>query len=101
MDFVVFISLLTIFSSITSICVECCKKILDNIKITYSSNILVFVVACIVGISGTCVYYVFNSIEFNLVNVICVVLMGVATSIGAMVGYDKVVQTIQQLKKKI
>lgn len=100
MSFTVFISLLTIFSSVTSICAECCKKLLDCTKIKYSSNILVFIIACIVGTGGTCIYYVFNLIEFNLVNVVCSVLMGLATSVGAMVGYDKIVQTIQQLKNK-
>ena len=31
---------------------------------------------------------------------VCMFLMGVATSIGATVGYDKVMQTIAQIKIK-
>ncbi len=99
MNVTLFITLLTVFSTITSVITEGCKKILDDTTISYSSNVLAFIVACIVGVSGTGVYYVLNSIDFNLANIVCMMLMGVATSIGAMVGYDKVVQTIGQLKK--
>lgn len=101
MSVTLFIMLLTAFSTITGICTECCKKILDEIKISYSSNILAFIVACIVGVSGTAIYYILSSIEFNVANIICMFLMGLSTSISAMVGYDKVVQTIGQLKNKI
>lgn len=99
MNITLFIALLTMFSAVTSIITEGCKKMLDGTTISYSSNILAFIVACVVGIGGTGVYYVLNSIEFNTVNIVCMLLMGLATSIGAMVGYDKVIQTIAQLKK--
>lgn len=100
MSVTLFITLLTAFSTITSVCTECFKKLLNEAKIVYATNILVFVIACVVGIGGTAIYYVLCSIEFNITNVICMVLMGLASSIGAMVGYDKVIQTITQLKFK-
>lgn len=99
MNITLFIALLTMFSAITGVVTEGCKKLLDETSIVYSSNIVAFIVACVVGVSGTGAYYVLNSIEFNAVNIICMFLMGFATSIGAMVGYDKVIQTIGQLKK--
>lgn len=98
MNITLFITLLTAFSAITGVLTECCKKLLDELKIVYASNILAFVVACVVGVGGTAIYYILGSIEFNLINVVCMLLMGLATSVGAMVGYDKVVQTITQLK---
>ena len=101
MDITLFIALLTMFSVITSVFTEGCKKLLDETTISYSSNVLAFIVACVVGIGGTSVYYVLNSIEFSIVNIVFMILMGLATSIGAMVGYDKVIQTIGQLKNKI
>lgn len=100
MSVTLFITLLTAFSTITSVCTECFKKLLNDAKIVYATNILVFVIANVVGIGGTAIYYVLCSIEFNITNVICMVLMGLASSIGAMVGYDKVIQTITQLKFK-
>ena len=98
MNITLFITLLTIFSAVTSICTEACKKILDEIKVVYASNILVFIIACIIGIGGTAVYYVLCSIEFNTANVICMILMGLATSMGAMTSYDKIVQSVKQFK---
>ena len=89
----------TVFSTVTSLCTECCKKILDEAKISYASNVVVFIIACVVGVCGTGVYYLLNSIEFNTINIVYMILMGVATSISAMVGYDKVIQTIEQLRK--
>lgn len=96
-----FIMLFTVFSTATSLCTEACKKLLNEAKISYASNVLAFVIACVVGIAGTAIYYVFCSIEFNIVNVICMILMGIVTSIGATVGYDKVKQTIEQLSFKV
>ena len=55
-------------------------------------------IACIVGIGGTAIYYVLAGVAFTSVNVICMILMGLATAIGAMVGYDKVIQTIKQFQ---
>lgn len=101
MSTTLFIALLIVFSAITSLCTEGCKKILDEIKVSYASNVVAFIIACIVGVCGTGVYYILNSIEFNVANIVYMALMGVATSVGAMVGYDKVIQTIGQLKNKI
>ena len=100
MDVTLFVTLLTVFSTVTSIFTEGCKKFLDDLKVTYASNILAFIVACIVGIGGTAIYYVLCSVDFNATNIVCMILMGFATSIGAMVGYDKVIQTIGQIKMK-
>lgn len=100
MNITLFITLLTVFSTVTGICTEGCKKLLDDLKVAYASNILAFVIACVIGIGGTAIYYVLCSIEFNAINIVCMILMGLATSIGAMVGYDKVIQTIEQIKMK-
>lgn len=101
MSITLFVTLLTVFSTVTSVCTEACKNILNEIKMPYASNILAFIVACVVGIGGTAIYYIIASIEFSMINIVFMILMGLATSIGAMVGYDKVVQTIEQLKGKI
>lgn len=98
MNIAMFIALLVAFSAITSLLTEACKKMLDGTTITYSSNVLVVIIACIVGICGTGVYYVLSEIPFSLANIVCMPLMGLATSVGSMVGYDKVIQTIKQLK---
>ena len=101
MNITLFVTLLTVFSTVTALCTQGCKKILDELKVTYASNILAFVVACVVGIGGTAVYYVLFSIDFNAINIVCMILMGLATAVGAMVGYDKVIQAIEQLRSRV
>lgn len=98
MNIALFIALLVAFSTVTSLLTEAFKKLLDDTTIKYSSNVLVVIIACIVGILGTGVYYALCGIEFTLANVVCMPLMGLATSVGSMVGYDKVIQTIKQIK---
>jgi hypothetical protein len=91
-----FITLLTIFSTVTSLITQGVKKILDEKKVAYASNVLVIIIACIVGIGGTAVFYILNSVEFDIANTTCMIIMGLATSLGAAVGYDKVIQTVKQ-----
>lgn len=98
MNIALFIALLVAFSTVTSLLTEAFKKLLNDTTIKYSSNVLVVIIACIVGIFGTGVYYTLCGIEFTLANIVCMPLMGLATSVGSMVGYDKVIQTIKQIK---
>ena len=97
MTITLFITLLTAFSTVTSLLTQGVKKILDEKKIAYASNMLVVIIACIVGIGGTAACYILTSVEFDIANTTCMVLMGLATSLGAMTGYDKIVQLIGQL----
>lgn len=96
MTLTLFITLLTAFSTVTSLLTQGVKKVLDEKKIAYASNVLVFIIACVVGIGGTAVYYILNSVEFDVANTTCMILMGLASSLGAMTSYDKVVQAIKQ-----
>lgn len=99
MTVTLFIALLTVFATITSVCTEGVKKIINELNITYASNLLASIIACVVGIGGTAVYYILFSVAFTPANIVCMILMGVATAFGAMVGYDKVVQAIEQIGK--
>lgn len=101
MHMTLFVALLVVLSTITSLCTEATKKILNELKVNYATNILVAILSLIIGTVGTGVYYVLFSIEFNLINIVCMPLMGLATAVGSMVGYDKVIQTIEQLKIKL
>lgn len=90
----IFLTLLVFFSTATSLATEAFKKLVGN-KIPY--NILVLIIAMIVGCVGVYVYYILNNIEINSINIIYLVLMGIANWIGAMVGYDKIKQLINQI----
>lgn len=98
MTFEVFLILLTAFSVIVSLFVEAAKMFLDSLKVAYASNILVLFIAVIVGGLGTAFFYIWNDIPFTAKNIISIVLLVCANWLVAMLGYDKVVQAITQLK---
>lgn len=91
-----FLALLFGFSVITGLIVEAIKKFVND-KENVSYNIIALVVALVVGIVGCAIYYQFAVIPYTTNNIICMGLMGVASALVAMVGYDKVSQAITQL----
>lgn len=95
-----FATLFAAFSVITGLCVEGIKKILIEKEIKYSANLLACIVAAIVGIGGTAIFYVLESVSFSAINIATMIVMGIAVAIGSMVGYDKVIQTVEQFKIK-
>lgn len=98
MTITTFLVLLAAFAAITSVVTEGVKKFLDSMEVSYASNVVVLIVALVVGCGGTAIYYVNYQIPFNALTSVYLALMGVANWLGAMVGYDKVKQAIEQLK---
>lgn len=94
-----FLIILTACAAITSLSTEGIKKLLNEAKVTYAANLLVLIVAVIVGCGATALYYVNYQIPFNALNNVYLALMGVANWLGATLGYDKVRQTIEQIGK--
>ena len=91
----IFIGFLVTFSLISSLITEAVKK---ATKATISNNLTVAIIAIIVGWGGGAIGYVFLNIPFdNIQNIICLVLFAPCCWLGAMVGYDKVIQTIKQI----
>lgn len=94
-----FIILLTVCAVITSLLTEAVKTFLDMTKVQYAANIVVLVVAMVVGCAGAMLYYWIFIIPINGLNCIMAVFLGLANWVGAMLGYDKVMQAIEQIKK--
>jgi uncharacterized protein YacL len=94
-----FIILLTAMSTLTGFAVEGAKKILDEQNQTYSTNLLACIVGVIVGILGSGAYYILTEIPFTAQNIVCMVLIGVMAALGSMVGYDKIIQLVEQFEK--
>lgn len=90
-----FIFMLTIGALISSLLTQAVKKAFTNI----STNILALIDAVTVGVIGMIIAYVLLGIPFTLPNIMCIVLMSVCIWVGSMIGYDKVIQTIEQIKK--
>lgn len=89
-----FLFLFTIGSLLSSLATEAIKKAFESV----SSNVIALIDAILIGIVGTVFAYILMGIPFTLANDICIVLMAVCIWIGSMVGYDKVMQTINQIK---
>jgi len=93
-----FLTLIVTLATAVSLLTEAVKKSFEGTKIKYSSNVVVLIVSVIVGIGGTALTYMFLGIPFTTLNIICMVLMAAAVWIGSMLGYDKVLQMIEQIK---
>lgn len=92
-----FMVILTACAAATSLLTEGMKKLLDGMKVKYASNILVLILAVIVGCGSTALYYANAKVPFTALNSVYLALMGVANWLGATLGYDKVKQTVLQL----
>ena len=93
-----FLTLLLACSVVTSLVTEAVKKLLDSIHVKYVTNVVVLFVSIIVGgaIAGIYCTMVETVLFNNLFIFISVVI--VANWLVAMLGYDKIVQTITQFK---
>lgn len=100
MTITAFLVLLAGLAAITSIATQGIKTFLDGQSVKYSSNIIVLIVALIVGCGGTAIYYVNFEVPFNALNSVYLALMGIANWLTAMLGYDKVKQAVEQLIAK-
>ena len=94
-----FLILLSAFSVLSSLVTEGIKNVATD-KVNLSYNIVAFITALIVGGGGTAVYYQLNAVSFTVNNVIYAVLMGLASGLVSMVGFDKVKQAIVQITNK-
>lgn len=98
MTLTIFIALLVVLAGVVSLLTEAVKKFLNEEKVKYSANMVVLIVSVIVGVGGTALTYIFLGIAFTPPNIVCMVLMAVAVWVGAMIGYDKVLQMVEQFK---
>ena len=94
-----FLMLLSSFSVLSGLVTEGIKKLISD-KANMSYNIIALVVALVIGGAGSAVYYQLNAIPFNIDNIIYLVLMGLASGLCSMVGFDKIKQAIEQITSK-
>lgn len=96
MNITIFMSLFVIGALVSSLLTEALKKTFSD---DISSNIIALVDAGVVGVLGTSAAYILMGVEWNVQNIICLILMVFCIWIGSTVGYDKVLQTLEQIKK--
>lgn len=89
-----FMFLFTIGSAVSSLLTQALKQTVQNI----ASNVVALFSSFAVGGLGTIFAYILMDVPFNPKNIVCIVLMVVCMFIGSTVGYDKVRQTLEQVK---
>ena len=82
-------------SLMTALVVEAIKQMVEVKK----PNILAAVVSVVVGIAIPCMYIIMNSLPFDTTAILYIVSIVVLSWLCAMLGFDKVVQTLEQLKR--
>ncbi len=97
MTITLFITILTVGSMASGLLTEAIKKTYENAHKEYSANVIALVDAVVVGIGGTAVMYSLLGIEWTANNILCMALMGITVWIASTIGYDKVLQTINQI----
>lgn len=95
-----FMIFLFIFSTVSALIVEGIKKTLKDKK-NLPSNIFAIVVALVIGICGMFLYYYYSDVAITTKNVVSAIIMGFASGVCAMVGYDKVKETVDKIKNAI
>ena len=87
-------------SLLTNLTVEGVKKILDKKTFEYSSNILAAVVSVLMSCAVCTIYIVLNDITFTLKIGVEVCVLTYLSFLTSTIGYDKVVQIMQQIGYK-
>lgn len=93
MTVTLFLQLLFICSVITGLLTEVCKRLIND----FPNNLIALFVGLCTGIVSTAIVYQFQNIPYTANNLICMCLTGLSSAIGAMLGYDKISQTIKQI----
>lgn len=81
----------------TSLTTEAIKKIFDELGVKYSANILAAIVAVILTAGVSVGYIIYSSIPVTPQVVVSIVALVFLAFLCATVGYDKVIQAIDQI----
>ena len=93
-----FLLLLMITSIMTGLFTEGIKKLLDEAGKSYKSNILVGAVATVLSIAVGAGYIILMDVQINDKMAVILIALVLLSWLSAMVGYDKVMQAISQIK---
>lgn len=96
----VFITGLVVVSAIIGLTTEAVKKILDEHNVKYYANTLAGIVSIVMSFAFGIAYGVIRDAAFTGPTIVGIIAFVFLSWLCAMVGYDKVVQTIAQFKDK-
>lgn len=94
MTLTTFLFIFFIGATAASLFTEALKKVFWDM----SSNLIALISSAVVGVGGTVIAYILMDIPLDSKNIVCIILMTFLIWLGSMIGYDKVIQTIEQIK---
>lgn len=86
-------------SLLTNLTVEGLKKLMDERGMTYSSNLLAAVTSVIIAAAIFGGYMIMNDIAFTVKIAVQIVILMYLAFLSSTVGYDKIIQTLKQIKE--
>lgn len=95
-----FIFGLLIISTLTGLATEAAKKILMENDKTYRANTLAGIIATCLSVAIGVGYLVWTNGNFDLKACVAIIALTFMSWLCAMLGYDKVIQSISQFKTK-
>lgn len=98
MSFETFLFLVTAVSLFSPLVVAAVKKILDYCGRKYSSNILAGTVTAVLAVFADIGYVIMTETALNAKTAVILIALVFLSWMGAMGNYDKVIQTIVQIK---
>lgn len=100
MNFEFFAFALLVISTLTGLVTEALKKLTDERGAKTKPNTTAGIVALVLSILVGAAYVVFTGQAFTVQIIICIVALMFLSWLCAMLGYDKVVQTLTQLRAR-
>lgn len=91
--------LLLVCAVFTSLITQGIKVLLDDQNVAYSSNVIAAVVSVVLAVTIPIGYTLYSSGCFSLQLVIQIIVLAVLSWLCAMLGYDKVLQALAQIRK--
>ncbi len=98
LTFEIFLLGLLIASTLTGLATEAVKKTLTDVNVTIPANILAGIVALVLAAALGLCYLLLAAIPFDARSVVYLLALVFMSWLCAMVGYDKVVQALGQLR---
>lgn len=97
----VFIGILVLSATATSLGIELIKNLFDAFKWKYQPVIIAVVTAFIIGFVEVLIYALKGNMEYNWLVVVYAACMGLVNVVGSTVGYDTVKKFLLALVGKV
>ena len=94
-----FLRLLLAMSILTSLFTQAIKAYFDSVSIKYCSNVIAGAVSIIIGIFVCVGYTICMNLTITTPIIISYIALTALSWVMAMIGYDKVVQALQQITR--